>query len=793
MSHPTPSYRNQTIRWVEVTPPLAIAHPLCYQLPVEAPADPLGYRVVVPLGKRVIVGLITAVCQGAPSTSVREIIAIPDEHPLFNKGQLDFLCWLSSYYLCPLGQVIRAAWAPLPMLQAINLQRLSTVDNVVVPTEGASLWEALQKCDLSMKEAMIYLPKDALANCVQTLAAQKALFCTYPLYEEESIFSFSDRYFDDKKKLLAEVVGHTFKTSAQKRFSQVYAALVDEKKSRWVSEASLLAGGISSRLLSRLVQAGQVVTQRRARTLPSCTTSDSVASLTVDEQVLMEVLMEAHKLKNGPVAFVPVANLSTEKCLYSAFAKHTIHRQVTRLLMVPNLESLQHWKAYLSPCLGDHLFVWSSEERASERQALVHRLHQGVPTFVLGMPSALLLPFKKIDDLMVTLSYSPDYKRPSAPSYHARDAAIMLAHYHKCDLFLTGYIPSLESYHNITKGKYYALPRLQKGSFLPPAVRVIPRKRRHPILTATAVTPLKEVFRQKKKVVFLHPWRGYTAGITCKKCPWEARCPTCPRTLVLHQGKEQLQCHSCQASSLLPEHCPACQSHQLHYRRTGSQHLAEELQLHFPNRLFARIDSDSTPSQGTYHRTLHAFRQGTYDGIIATQRLLRALPYLDTAVIAVVDPHSWTIASDYQGPIHQRYMFEDLFHHATAEEVILLSPHSQVATLAALRQNLPNYYDDYLQTCQTHGYPPYVRLLKICVRHPSPTIALEATQAIDKTLTSTHQLTTLGPVPNPPSHATLWVRTPSQKAKEKVTYTLKKITSQPKYKKVNVTFEVDAH
>ena len=72
----------------------------------------VGKRVVVPFGKtKKYVGLVLEVHDKAPQgVVVKPIEALLDETPIVTNSQLDFWRWIAHYYMCPLGDVFKAAF-----------------------------------------------------------------------------------------------------------------------------------------------------------------------------------------------------------------------------------------------------------------------------------------------------------------------------------------------------------------------------------------------------------------------------------------------------------------------------------------------------------------------------------------------------------------------------------------------------------------------------------------------------------------------------------------------------------
>ena len=70
-----------------------------------------GCRVVVPLGKnKIYTGVVLNTHNNTPEgVEVKAIIEVLDDHPVVKEQQFAFWQWIANYYICPLGDVMKAA------------------------------------------------------------------------------------------------------------------------------------------------------------------------------------------------------------------------------------------------------------------------------------------------------------------------------------------------------------------------------------------------------------------------------------------------------------------------------------------------------------------------------------------------------------------------------------------------------------------------------------------------------------------------------------------------------------
>ena len=95
-------------RFAQVALPLPLASPYTYRIPDElsgriAP----GSRVLVPVRRRELVGVVVALRARAPSVRLRDVIARLDAEPTLSPELLTVARWMSAYYGAPLGLALK--------------------------------------------------------------------------------------------------------------------------------------------------------------------------------------------------------------------------------------------------------------------------------------------------------------------------------------------------------------------------------------------------------------------------------------------------------------------------------------------------------------------------------------------------------------------------------------------------------------------------------------------------------------------------------------------------------------
>ena len=97
-----------TDRFAQVALPLPLASPYTYRIP-DTLGDRVvpGARVVVPVRRRELIGIVVEGDAAPPEASARDVLAAPDEEPALPGGLLETARWMARYYGAPIGLALK--------------------------------------------------------------------------------------------------------------------------------------------------------------------------------------------------------------------------------------------------------------------------------------------------------------------------------------------------------------------------------------------------------------------------------------------------------------------------------------------------------------------------------------------------------------------------------------------------------------------------------------------------------------------------------------------------------------
>src|ERR1022692_2105547 len=101
-------------RYCEVALPVPLRSTFTYAVPPALDGEPLvGRRVVVPFGKRAMIGVGLSESDLPPNVPrVKEIAELMDSLPALPPKLIELGHWISRYYLAPVGETFRAMLPP---------------------------------------------------------------------------------------------------------------------------------------------------------------------------------------------------------------------------------------------------------------------------------------------------------------------------------------------------------------------------------------------------------------------------------------------------------------------------------------------------------------------------------------------------------------------------------------------------------------------------------------------------------------------------------------------------------
>jgi primosomal protein N' (replication factor Y) len=397
------------------------------------------------------------------------------------------------------------------------------------------------------------------------------------------------------------------------------------------------------------------------------------------------------------------------------------------IVLVPEIALTPQTVARFRGRFGDTVAVLHSALSDGERYDAWRALREGRRRIAIGARSAVFAPIADIGAIIVDEEHEATYKQSEAPRYHARELAIVRAAFHGAVCVLGSATPSLESWHNVERGKFHKveLPARVGDRPLPP-VRVIDLRSaprgdgQRAVLTEPLVTAVEERLACGEQTILLLNRRGYSSFVQCRACGDVWHCPHCNVSLTWHRSRRRLLCHYCMHEKAPPSVCGACGSDALSYRGVGTEQVEREVARTFPAARIARMDVDTTSARWAHHEILSRFGAGEIDILLGTQMIAKGLDFPGVTLVGVVDADVAMNLPDFRASERTFQLLTQVAGRAgrgPAGGAVLVQtslPH-HYAIACAVRHDVHGFLRRETDERRAPGYPPHTRLLNVVI------------------------------------------------------------------------------
>ncbi|QED29736.1 primosomal protein N' [Microvenator marinus] len=614
--------------WAEVAVDVPVFAALSYAVPPAfAGMIRAGQLVQVPFRNKSKTGLVMRVTAEAPDFEgkIRDILDIVDRNPLLNETGLNFLKFVSEYYMSPMGEVMRLAVPSAARVEGIKWYVRTPYDGVLEEDLSAAYALIEDKIPLHLLREKSDLPFARLS-------------------ELESLGAVDVEYVDESA--LKPKTEAFFKLSGKEPESRVGAkqdeilTLLHELKEASMEEIKARVNSPYSSLKS-LEERGLLIRWEVEvyRDPFKDAVVDTAISPSLTEQ--QSRALSAINAANGFGAFLLHGVTGSGKTMVYVEAIRALRAAGERaLILLPEIALTPQFVGVFRSFFGDDIAVLHSGLSQAQKFDQWRRIQKSDVSIVIGARSAVFAPIENLGMIIVDEEHDPSFKQEEGPRYNARDLALMRGKLEGARVILGSATPSLESFQNALEGRITLLrmPIRVQSRPLPP-VSVVDMRRRSDLAYGVLSGPLldsmtKSFMAAKQSILFLNR-RGYSPCVVCSSCGFKFMCSQCDVSLTYHRRQESLRCHHCDFSVRLPETCPECTEATIGPMGVGTEKLEEILGELFPNRRVERLDRD-TGTGGGLQNILKKVNDGEVDILVGTQMVTKGHDFPGVTTVGVV-------------------------------------------------------------------------------------------------------------------------------------------------------------
>lgn len=808
--------------YADVILPLPLQGTYTYAIPLEFKKSVYaGSRVIVQFGKKKFYTAIVFQIYEKEKLSqlVKDIVTVLEEYPIATPLQLKFWEWVAMYYMCSLGDVYRAA---LPSALKLESETHVLLNADFEASEPLTANEQKVFYCLSPDKAKTIAEIEKQAGISNAVTAIKALVDKKAAYISENIqdtytvksqtaIRLTRPYSEDELNAIMDELGRAKK---QQHLFSTFLFMKDEAP--LVLKKTLLEeADTSASVLSELLKKGFLETYEYevSRFDYGDTNIDAASELNEHQRKALEEIKDSFKEKDITLLFGVTSSGKTE--IYIQLIKEAIEKGKQVLYLLPEIALTTQITDRLKAVFGNKLAVYHSKFNDNERAEVWNNLLRNNDIqVVLGARSAIFLPFKDLDLVIVDEEHESSYKQQDpAPRYNARNAAIVLASLFNTKTLLGTATPSLETYNNALTGRY-GLVRLDKRyeNIELPQIAVVNtkelrrKKQMKSFLSPPLIDKMKEALSKKEQIILFQNRRGFASMLECKTCSWTLHCRNCDVSLTYHKGQRMMVCHYCGATYEVPTVCPDCNTPTLDMLGYGTERIEEEVAELFPEASVARMDLDTTRGKRSYERIISDFEQNKTNILIGTQMVSKGLDFDNVSIVGILNADNMLNYPDFRAYERAYQLMTQVSGRAGRKNkqglVFLQTSHPGSPLISFVRRNdYQSFYELQAEERKMFRYPPYFRLINIVVRGRDEQLTDSAAREFASALRTAFGERVLGPGKPPVSRIqSLYIRhimlkienqASIQKVRESIFQCQSLVFANPAFKSLLLHYDID--
>jgi primosomal protein N' (replication factor Y) len=467
--------------------------------------------------------------------------------------------------------------------------------------------------------------------------------------------------------------------------------------------------------------AGQATPQMKPRT-----TLESV--FTAGQKEALREIRGSVEGGSFKVALLHGVTGSGKTAVYLAAMQSVLAAGRGSILLVPEIGLTPGVAADLHNIFGDEIAILHSSLSDDERAEQWHRIRRGEARIAVGTRSAIFAPVRELALIIVDEEHDNSYKQEETPRYHGRDVAVMRAKGLNATVVLGSATPSLESFHNASRGRYalIELPDRVRERPLPEVELVDMRAEfqqtgKESVLSRKLLEETAARLERGEQAMILLNRRGYSAWVMCRSCGDTLQCRDCAVAMTYHKQQQRLLCHYCGFQQAVPKSCPKCGSEYVQFLGTGSEKLEDMLHAAFPQARIGRMDRDTVRGHGDFERMLSKFQAGEIDLLMGTQMIAKGHDVHGVTLVGVVGADSALGLPDFRAAERTFQLLTQVAGRAGRGEMpgkVVLQSHfpDHYAVQFAAAHDYQGFADKELRFRGWMHYPPFDALANIVVR-----------------------------------------------------------------------------
>jgi primosomal protein N' (replication factor Y) (superfamily II helicase) len=568
----------QAQKFARVVVPAPLKEPLIYSVPgaLQRHITP-GSRVLVPLQRRVVTGVVLEFPVENSLDQVKAIIDLLDDEPILDKHLLQLGRWIAQYYLASLGEVLATM---LPANSRRQSRKTVSLKNAEYATR-----EELGKRILA--ELKLYKGKMGIGTLTREFAGE-SIGRTLARLERAGAIEVATH--------LAKTRGRRepqFAPSDQESASNNtrFSLTAEQEVALGAIIGRIESGGFETFLLHGVTGSGK--TEVYLRAIERVRELGRRSLIIIPEISLTPQLLDRlearfpHKVGMLHSALTGAQRWTQWRHILSGGVDVVVGARSAVFAPVPDLGLIIVDEEHDSSYKQDEGLRYNGRDVAVVRGKIL-----GSPV-ILGSATPALESYENCRQgrykLLEITRRVADRPLPIIEAIDLRQQ------------FSSAFVPAAQR-------------AAAKGD-----VQIVDRR----LISDTFAAALKENFEAGQQTLVFLNRRGFANFLQCSLCGYVWRCPYCSVTLTLHLKQSRLSCHHCDFRRPKNDLCPECKNPTLCTVGSGTERVEQALKQLLPQARMTRMDRDTTGKRGSHEEILRRWEKGEIDVLIGTQMITK--------------------------------------------------------------------------------------------------------------------------------------------------------------------------
>lgn len=449
---------------------------------------------------------------------------------------------------------------------------------------------------------------------------------------------------------------------------------------------------------------------------------------------------------------------SGKTMIYFHLTQELIKKGSQVLILLPEIALANQIASEFAKVFGCKAALWHSQVKASEKNKVLPAIISGEIKVIIGVRSALLLPYGNLGMIVVDEEHDASYKQESFFCYNARDMAVLRGKICGHKVLLGSATPSVESYLNAKSGKYHYLELKERFSQIQlPEVKLLAMqsetRSKHSWLCEALKAEIATTLSSGKQALLFLNRKGYAPLVLCSKCGNRQKCPFCTAWLVFYRQDNLLKCHYCSYKCSMPKECANCKSlstDSLEACGPGVERIAEEISKSFPKHTVAVVSREETNEQ-LVGATFKSFQDKKIDILIGTQILTKGHHFPNLALVGVVDADIGLNGGDIRALERTFQVLHQVSGRSGRENMVgkvyIQTYFAQSHIMQLLQENnFIGFIENEISQRKQSKLPPFQRAVKVLISSKNKLKAKASADEIVSKAPQEEGLSILGPV-----------------------------------------------